>query len=336
MEDVICFGICDSKYIDMVKVALYSFYQHNDLELKLFLTDDSSKIYKETFKNFDFFNKIEFIDFCKGTKTKAYIDKHFDDFKTFSFCFDKSGILNVTIANEVTDYMSERYSKDYRVILRLDLDVIFFNSVLPSIKNFIESSKTLGGCQECASYIDYGRRILKLEKYIQCKKYLNAGNFMYNTAKMYKNQFERMCNLFETIGFEKFHYFDQDTVNIMYSDDEKYDANDDGWIIPIIPIMTYSKIIGKKIKPIFIHFVGTTKPFIDPDKYEKFNISDDKSNCFSIFFPFYLEIARKTNCSKEFIEQVEKNYLRFKDFDVKDGSGTVNTLLKLLAKIIKG
>ena len=99
--------------------------------------------------------------------------------------------------------------------------------------------------------------------------------------------------------------------------------------------MTYFKLIRKKVKPIFIHFVGTTKPFIDPDKYEKFNISDDKSNCFSIFFPSYLEIARKTKCSKEFIEQVEKNYLRFKDFDVKDGSGTFNILLKLLAKIIE-
>ena len=62
MEKVICFGLCDRNYIDMTKVALYSFYQYNTQKIKIFLTDDSSELYKKVFKDFDFFEKIEFIE----------------------------------------------------------------------------------------------------------------------------------------------------------------------------------------------------------------------------------------------------------------------------------
>lgn len=336
MKKVICFGVCDSNYIDMVRVALYSFYKFNDLEMKIFLTDDSDTTYKEVFKDYDFFDKLEFINFCNGTKTKEYIKKHFDDFKTFAFCFDKKGILNVTIANEVTDYMYEHYGKDYQVILRLDYDVMFFNNVEPSIDNFIKSGKRLGGCQEAKYFMEDSRNKLNLKNYINCDIYLNAGNFMYRTDLMYHDQFNRMCNLFETLGFERFHYFDQDTVNIMYQDSEKYNANFDGWIISVIPADHYGRFFVKNIKPINIHFVGVTKPFVDAEKYSENNINERKENCFSLFFPFYLKYAEEAGCSKDFCARIKKNYERFKKWNLDEDSTHAQTaLLYLLKRIIE-
>lgn len=330
MKKVICFSLCDKNYIDMVKVALYSFFQYNDLEMKVFLTDDSSEVYKEAFKDFDFYDKLEFIDFCQGTKTKEYIDKHFDDFKTFKFCFDKSGILNVTIANEVTDYMSSRYANKYEVILRLDLDVIFFNSVVPSIDNFIKSGKALGGCFEHMKNFHLGRSLFKLDDYVKCRYYINAGNLMYRTKYILRNQFERMCNLFEKLGFEKFHYFDQDTVNLMYNDDSKYNAVPDGWIIPIIPLNFYGKFIEQGNCPVNIHFVGAYKPFLDYEKYKSLNLNYKGTNDFYLVFPFYLETARIVGCSETFCENIERNYGIYKDLSEKDPP-----LFKMLVKILE-
>ena len=335
MEKVICFGLCDRNYIDMTKVALYSFYRYNTQKIKIFLTDDSSELYKKEFKDFDFFEKIEFIDFCKNSKTKKYIDKHYDDFKSFTFCFDKSGILNVTIANEVTDYMYEHYGKDYQVILRLDLDVIFFNSIDSSIDNFLKSGKRIGGSRESKSLMHVGRKLFGIEDYIYAETYLNAGNFMYRTDLMYHDQFNRMCNLFETIGFEKFCYFDQDSVNVMYKDEEKYDANHDGWIITCSPPSTYLKFLVKKQKPIFIHFVGCTKPFIDAKKYEHLNLHEPKQNIFAGIFPKYLEVAKIMKCSEDFCSKIQENYDLNKNWKMDDSSKIQEITIHLIEGLIK-
>ena len=226
--------------------------------------------------------------------------------------------------------MSERYSSDYEVILRLDLDVIFFNSVLPSIDNFIKSDKKLGGCFEYMKHFHLGRSLFELDDYVKCKYYINAGNFMYRTKYMFRNQFDRMCNLFESLGFEKFHYFDQDSVNLMYSDDDKYNAVADGWLIPIIPLNFYGKFIERGERPINAHFVGASKPFLDYEKYKNLNLNYNGSNDFHVFFPFYLDVARKVNCSEKFCENIQKNYEIYKSINYKE-----NPLLKLLVNLLK-
>ncbi len=330
MKKVICFSLCDSNYVDMVKVALYTFYQYNDVEMKVFLTDDSSEVYKRVFKDFDFYPKLEFIDFAEKSKTKVYIDKHFNDFKTFKFCFDKSGILNVTIANEVTDYMSQNYGDDYEVILRLDLDVIFFNSIIPSVDNFIKSDKKLGGNFESMHLFKVGRTLFGLSDYIECKYYINAGNFMYRTKYMFRDQFNRMCNLFETIGFEKFHYFDQDSVNIMYRDDDKYNTLGDGWLMPIVPINFYGHFIASGKCPVNVHFVGSSKPFLDYEKYKDLNLQANGANDYHVFFPAYLEVARKVGCSEAFCKNIEKNLKIYKEINPK-----VDRLITVVANTFK-
>jgi len=306
MNKVICFGMCDRNYVDPLKVALYSFTLFNsDVELKVFLVDDSKEFFDSIFN----YSNVEFINFGKNTKTYTYINQHFDDFKTFQFTFTKTptSILNVTIANEVTDYMYEHYGKDYQVIMRLDFDVLFGNCITPSIDNFLASGKILGGAGENVGFKQEGFRILKQENPICTDVYLNAGNFMYRTDKMYHDQFDRMCNLFETLGFERFHLFDQDSVNLMYADDDKYDNTKDGYVIPNINCYIYHKLVTEGTAPIFFHYLTAHKPWANNSLYKITLGNAVGFATLSVTFRFYRLVAKCAKCSQYFLETIDKN-----------------------------
>lgn len=294
------FAICNKDYIDISKIALCSFYEHYDYPITLFLTDDSSELFKKIFKDY---KNVTFKDFGKNTKTFKFIKENFEKFDNdFSFCFDKEKMINVFIANEITDYISNTTDAD--IIQRLDLDVLFFKGELEkSWENFYNSGKTLGGSQEDYNYFKLSRRRLYGKNYIDCEIYLNAGNFMYRVDKMIKNQYETAINLIKEHGFEKFHFFDQDTVNKMYSDKDKYAVNKDGWLIqPEILSGHYQKIKDRNI--INIHYVGSNKPFILPS--ESYDNRNERS-LFYFSFEKYLSYAIKTKCSEGFVNKIKEN-----------------------------
>lgn len=294
------FAICNKDYIDITKIALCSFYEHYDYPITIFLTDDSSELFKKIFKDY---KKVTFKDFGKHTKTFKFIKENFEKFdNNFSFCFDKEKMINVFIANEITDYISNTTDAD--IIQRLDLDVLFFKGELEkSWENFFNSGKALGGSQEDYSYFKLSRRRMYNKNYIDCEIYLNAGNFMYRVDKMIKNQYETAINLIKEHGFEKFHFFDQDTVNKMYSDNDKYMVNKDGWLIQPERLSNhFQKIKDRNI--INIHYVGSNKPFILPS--ESFDHRNERS-FFYFSFEKYLSYAIKTKCSEDFINKIKEN-----------------------------
>ena len=285
-EPVICFAVGNADYLDPIIVATNSFAEYNpDIPLVVFLNDGSAKIFQDKIKlpNVTFRNchNEQVIEFCK---------KHHDDFSPEAYAFSIDKMVDLFAANYVLDVMVDEYRDKYEVLIRLDMDVIFVNSILPSVEKFITSNYRIGGIPESQACCLYSPN--KNYQRIYVAAYLNAGSLMFRLDDQTINDhLQRSIDIIEHNDFRHFHYPDQDALNNIYANTKSYDVTADGWWIPMCNM-------GKtSTNMIFIHYASTTKPFNYTD-------SNKLDHIFRDSYPYYLQQAKKYKCSDEFIHKL--------------------------------
>ena len=285
-EPVICFAVGNADYLDPIIVATNSFAEYNpDIPLVVFLTDSSAKIFQDKIKlpNVTFRNchNEQVIEFCK---------KHHDDFSPEAYAFSIDKMADLFAANYVLDVMVDEYRDKYEVLIRLDMDVIFVNSILPSVEKFITSNYRIGGIPESQACCLYSPN--KNYQRIYVAAYLNAGSLMFRLDDQTINDhLQRSIDIIEHNDFRHFHYPDQDALNNIYANTKSYDATADGWWIPMCNMCKISTNM------IFIHYASTAKPFNYTD-------SNKLDHIFRDSYPYYLQQAKKYKCSDEFIHKL--------------------------------
>ena len=284
-ESVICFAVGNIDYLDPITIAINSFVEYNkDIKLVVFLTDGTSTVFR---KKIGFENVIfrdiysqEVVDFCK---------KHKNHFNATSYCFAIDKMADLFIANEALDIMVKEYRNQYDVLLRLDMDVFFLDSILPSINNFIASNCRVGGIFEDRHR--YYKPSIDFTN-ITVDNYINAGSMMFRLDdKTISDHLKQSIDIIEAVGLSTCPYPDQDALNLIYPDNTKYDATPDGWWIPML---NYARRTNRMI---FVHFASVAKPF-------NAGTEDTADHVFRDAYPYYLELAKKYNCHPEFIQDL--------------------------------
>ena len=286
-KPVICFAVGNADYIDPIIVAVNSFTEYNaDIPLVVFLTDSSAEIFQNRIK----LPSVIFRN-CHNEQVIEFCNKHHDEFAPEAYSFSVDKMADLFAANYVLDVMVNEYRDEYEVLVRLDMDVIFVGSILQSIKKFILSERRIGGVPESQLRWLYSPDKNYQNKYVDA--YLNAGSLMFRLDDQTINDhLQRSIDIIEHSDFRYFPYPDQDALNNIYAHTKSYDATADGWWIPMCHM---GKICNNMI---FIHYAGTTKPFHYTDGY---NAMD---HIFRDSYTYYLEHAKKYNCSDEFIHKL--------------------------------
>lgn len=286
-KPVICFAVGNIDYLDPIIVASNSFAEYNpDIELVVFVSDNSAELFREKIKlrniSFENYNDSRVDDFCR---------RHMTEFGEGLYAFDNSKMSSLFMANSVLDTMISRYADEYDVLIRLDMDVVFTNSIMPSVKNFIKSNCVVG------SVMEHNHKLaIPMENFKNpdIDNYMNAGCMMFrlNSITIRDHLSEGIYRIVK-LGLSSCPFPDQDALNLIYELYDKYDSTKDGWLIPMVEPSSYD---GSEI--IFIHYASVTKPF---------NYTNKRNITWHILrdsYSYYKDCAVRYGCSDEFIEKI--------------------------------
>lgn len=283
MPKALCFAIADLEYLDIIKVGLYTYAIHNSQPIKIFVEDGTAEIFRKEIS----LSNIEFINYdLTKTKCSKFYNEHKNLFSTKYYYWSSDHILNMLSANEILDQLISTYSNEYDVIIRLDLDVLFYGNIDETINSFIDSNCVIGSTIERAITDE---RISR-----PGGNYLNAGSLFFRLRHkdLITNHTEQTFKYLETVS-TTLYFPDQDAINLMYFDKKKFKLNDKGWIIGI-----YNEDDIKELSDntIFVHYAGPGKPFKNacPGRHP-----------LRVTYPTYLQAAKQAGCSKEFIKTLE-------------------------------
>ena len=279
MSKVLCFAIADLDYLDIIKVGLYTYSLHNNQPIKVFVEDGTAEVFRKEIP----LACVEFINYdLSKTKCNGFYKDHKDLFSSTYYFWKKDHILNMLSANEILDELIAKYKNNYDVIIRLDLDVLFYDDITKTVDDFIKSNCVIGSIVEAVS------SETKID--IPGIDYLNAGSlfFRMNHPNLLVNHTERMLTYIEKAK-RIFYFPDQDTLNLMYAHADKFKLNNRGWIVGI-----YSPDGIKRLSEntVFVHYAGFGKPY---------QIVNAKAHPLRATYKTYLEAAKLAHCSTEFI-----------------------------------
>ena len=282
MSKALCFAIADLDYLDIVKVGLYTYSLHNSQPIKVFVEDGSAEVFRKEIP----LSNVEFINYdLNNSKCDEFYKDHKNLFSDAFYFWSKDHILNMLSANEILDKLIAEYKDKYDVLIRLDLDVLFYDNILKTVNEFIKSGCTVGSIIEAvASEIKIG---------VPGVDYMNAGSLFFNlkNSDLITNHTSKMLEYIENAN-RIFYFPDQDTLNLMYADYKKFKLNDKGWIVGI-----YSPEDIKKLSEntIFVHYAGFGKPY---------QIVDPSTHPLRGTYLDYLIAAKLAKCSNKFISTV--------------------------------
>lgn len=280
---VIAFAVCDKDYINPLRVMLKSFRSKNSIPFKVyklgnFEIPDDLKL-----------SNVEYIDF-KPEKTVKFINDNFDKFNKDSFIgnlYNETKLINMFVHLEIEDMLI----KEYDIVFKTDIDVVYLDNIDKSLINFYNSNKPVGLSQENrildSKYILYD--IFK-NRYIN----FNTGYVMIN-SKYCNNIFDSIINAMNNIGFEKFKYLDQDAVNVVFNYNDTYNLYYEGLI------NANSEVSKIPLEIISLHYNVNEKPFADISVKHFFNIISIKT------YHSYLKISELCNCDIDFLNKIKKH-----------------------------
>lgn len=282
MSKVLCFSLADREYLDVIKIGLYTYAKYNSHPLKVFVTDGSADQFRAEI-NYD---NVEFINYdLSGSQCYTFYNDHKNLFDSRFYFWDNDHIPHMLVANEILDELLTTYSGAYEVILRLDLDVMFYSSIDDSIDKFIESGCCIGGNIENRVSVGVTTPV---------RDYINAGSFLFRTnhEDIVRNHTEQMFRLLEKTN--RIYYFpDQDSLNVIYNTYDKFNLNICGWIIAM---MRTDDLMKLNTNDVFVHYAGPGKPFRPTN--------DNTKHPLRATYPRYLELANSAKCSDDFILRI--------------------------------
>lgn len=233
------FSLITSDYCKTAEIGLMSLFRHNDIVLHLFVVDDGYDIVCDYFKDKDYRDKLDIINFYN----KEYNDKLFST-KHINIDFD-TRIAHLTLWTfKILDYIPDD------VAMRLDLDVLYFEK----IEGFDGEEALIGQFE--LEYTDQQIRFFKLAGRITPQRQINVGLCKFNKPAFkitsFTDEFEKRLP-----EIEKYYIPEQDILNL---------------IAPTVKYYTHMNIISgfggieSKVdfskKVLAVHFNGSTvKPW---------------------------------------------------------------------------
>lgn len=279
----IVFAVVDKDYINPLRVMIKSFRTKNNIPFKIFkignfeIPDDLKTI-----------DNVEYIDF-NPTNSIKWVNDNFHKFNKDTFknnAYDESKIIDMFIHLEIEDMLL----KEYDVVFKTDVDIVYFDNIENAITNFFESGKPIGMPNECKHLNDSYplREIFKNRKY-----YFSAGYLMINSKKCH-NMFDNVKNIIEEYGFENFMFLDQDAINLYFNEDNIYNLINDGLIN--VTNEFKSKIPAKITS---IHYNHCDKPFVKINNDSFINIISEMT------ILNYLKLSKSCCCDEYFLEIIK-------------------------------
>lgn len=279
---VIAFAVVDKDYINPLRVALKSFRIKNNIPFKIYKIDNFE--IPDDLKNIP---NVEYIDF-KPEKTIKWVNTNFNKFNRESFennIYTDSKIINMFTHLEIEDILL----KEYDVVFKTDIDVVYLDNIDNAINNFLESNKSIGMSAERGPVKNYPD--IK-DLFRDFELYYNAGFLMLNSKKC-PNMFDNIVNIIEKYDFKNFKFLDQDALNL-YFKNEIYNLLNDGIVNAHL---CCNKDIPNYIS--VVHYNLIEKPW--SNKFRWFFLISHSSH------PYYLKIAEKFKCDDSFLNDIVNN-----------------------------
>lgn len=281
---VIAFAVVDKDYINPLRVALKSFRIKNNIPFKIYKIDNFE--IPDDLKNIP---NVEYIDF-KPEKTIKWVNVNFNKFNRESFednIYTDSKIINMFTHLEIEDILL----KEYDVVFKTDIDVVYLDNIDNAINNFLESDKSIGMSAERGPVKNYPDI-----KYLfrDFELYYNAGFLMLNSKKC-SNMFDNIVNIIEKYDFKNFKFLDQDALNL-YFKNEIYNLLNEGLINTCL-YCNGNKNIPNSISA--VHYNLIEKPW--SNRFRWFFLIAHSSH------PYYLKIAEKFKCDDNFLNDIVNN-----------------------------